>query len=79
MKFDFDSTTPGISTLSGGSFTISNRAHSWPWRGFAASKEMPLARTAKAMSIISASGTSQCGGPHNCPSFYVRQLAGAGC
>jgi hypothetical protein len=29
---------PG-STLSGGSFAVSNRAHSWPWRGFAASKE----------------------------------------
>src|SRR6266511_539638 len=29
--------TPGISTLPSGTLTVSNRTHSWAWRGFAAS------------------------------------------
>ena len=40
MKFDFDSMTPGISTLPSGSFTVSNSFHSCAWRGFAASSEI---------------------------------------
>ena len=58
MKFDFDSITPGISTLPGGSFTVSNTVYSWAWRGLAASSEMACGRAWNTMSTMSASGTS---------------------
>ena len=63
MKFDFDSMTPGISTLPSGSLTFSNSVHSCAWRGLAASSEMADTLAMKAMSITSASGTSQWWGP----------------
>ena len=63
MKFDFDSSTPGISTLPSGSLTRSNSVHSWAWRGLAASNEIMLGRAENTMSTMSASGTSQWCGP----------------
>src|SRR6185437_3432556 len=45
-------------TLPSGSFTRSNTVHSWAWRGLAASKEIPLGRAAKTISMIASSGTS---------------------
>ena len=59
MKFDFDSITPGISTLPSGSFTVSNSVHSWAWRGLAASNEIALGRAVNTMSMMSANGTSR--------------------
>src|SRR5262249_21790840 len=47
IKFDFDSITPGMRILPAGSLTVSNRAHSWACRGFAASKERKLGRAEK--------------------------------
>ena len=59
MKFDFDSITPGISTLPSGSFTFSNSVHSCAWRGLAASNEIAAGLAVNTMSMMSASGTSR--------------------
>jgi hypothetical protein len=63
MKFDFDSMTPGTMILPSGSLTCSNRVYSCAWRGFAASNEIVAGRAVNAISMISASGTSQWCGP----------------
>ena len=59
MKFDFDSITPGMSSLPSGSLSVSNSFHSCAWRGLAASSAMALGRARNTMSITSAKGTSQ--------------------
>ena len=58
MKFVVESITPGMMILSAGTFICSKTFHSCAWRGLAASKEMAWGRAEKAMSRMSASGTS---------------------
>ena len=41
-KFETESITPGISTLSSGTPRSAKTVHSWAWRGFAASNEILL-------------------------------------
>ena len=47
MKLVFESITPGMTTLSSGSFICSKTFHSCAWRGLAASKEMAWAAPGK--------------------------------
>ena len=59
MKFDFDSITPGISTLPSGNFTFSNNVHSCAWRGLAASNEIAAGLAENTTSMMSDSATSR--------------------
>ena len=59
MKFDFDSMTPGISTLPSGSFTVLEQLPLVRVARVRRLEEMPLGRASNTMSMMSASGTSR--------------------
>ena len=60
-------TTPGTSTLPGGSFTSCHTFHSCSWRGLAASIRYAPALTLRIRSTIFVSGTSVVCGPGQLP------------